>query len=47
MKKYKGYFFEISNDLESLIEDEEIDIVVEFMGGVEAFYFLVKKILVK
>ena len=38
VKKHKGYPFEISNDLESLIEDEEIDIVVELMGGVEAPY---------
>lgn len=44
VKKYKGYAFEISNDLESLIEDEEIDIVVELMGGVEAPYLLAKKL---
>ncbi|MGL2406520.1 homoserine dehydrogenase, partial [Helicobacter pylori] len=47
VKKYKGYAFEISNDLESLIEDEGIDIVVELMGGVEAPYLLAKKTLAK
>lgn len=44
VKKHKGYPFEISNDLESLIEDEEIDIIVELMGGVEAPYLLAKKL---
>lgn len=44
VKKHKGYPFEISDDLESLIEDKEIDIVVELMGGVEAPYLLAKKL---
>lgn len=47
LKKHKGYPFEISDDLESLIEDKEIDIVVELMGGVEAPYLLAKKTLAK
>ncbi len=44
VKKHKDYAFEISDDLESLIEDKEIDIVVELMGGVEAPYLLAKKL---
>ncbi|AFI04563.1 homoserine dehydrogenase [Helicobacter cetorum] len=47
VEKYQGYPFEISNDLESLVEDTEIDIVIELMGGVEVPYELAKKTLVK
>ncbi|WP_104713730.1 homoserine dehydrogenase [Helicobacter cetorum] len=47
VEKYKDYPFEISNDLESLVEDTEIDIVIELMGGVEVPYELAKKTLAK
>ncbi|WP_104761251.1 homoserine dehydrogenase [Helicobacter cetorum] len=47
VEKYQGYSFEISNNLQDLIQDDEIDIVIELIGGVEVPYELAKKTLAK
>ncbi len=45
LSKDRGVNIELSDDAMSIIDDPEIDIVVELMGGVEEPYNLVKKAL--
>jgi len=45
LSRDRGVSIELSDDPQSVIDDPEIDIVVELMGGVEIPYDLVKKAL--
>ena len=45
LSKDRGVNIELSDDPDSVLDDPEIDIVVELMGGIEAPYALVKRAL--
>lgn len=43
-KKYHGYNFLISEDINDILLDDEIDVVVELMGGVDYPFEIAKKV---
>lgn len=45
LKKHEGSGIDLSTDVASIVDDPEIDIVVELMGGVETPFEVVKKAL--